>query len=236
MPPPPNARAASSYTRFIPREELRNFSNWQPDNFASNERGATKPSAQAEPEVDLATRDAQREAAVRTQVQAARQGGYEDGYRDGLVALDNFKQSFARQTSAQIGALVISFDREFEALEQQLAASVARIAVRLARQVVRSEVSAQPELVARVAQEAIGAVLASARAVTVRVHPDDLPLVAEGAADALAARAARLVADAAIERGGCRVDSDVGSVDARIETRWKHAAETLVADTPWNAA
>lgn len=235
VPPPPNARTASSYTRFIPREELRNFSNWQPDNFASNERGATKPPVPAEPEVDLAARDSQREEAVRAQVQAARQGGYEDGYRDGLVALDNFKQSFARQTSAQIGALVISFDREFEALEQQLAASVARIAVRLARQVVRSEVSAHPELVARVAQEAIGAVLASAHAVAVHVHPDDLPLVAEGAADALAARTARLVADPSIERGGCRIDSDVGSVDARIETRWKNASETLVADTPWTA-
>ncbi len=234
VPPPPNARAGPSYTRFIPREELRDFSNWQPDNFAASPPGAKKPRSSAEPDVDLAARDSQREAALRAQVQAARQGGYEDGYRDGLVALENFKQSFARQTTAQIGSLVAAFDREFEALEQQLAGSVARIAVLLARQVVRGEVSCRPELVAKVAQEAIGAVLASARTVTVHVHPDDLPLVAEGAADALAARGARLAAEPGIERGGCRIESEVGSVDARIETRWQKACETLGAETPWS--
>ena len=28
VPPPPNSRAGTSYTRFIPREELQGFANW----------------------------------------------------------------------------------------------------------------------------------------------------------------------------------------------------------------
>ena len=59
------------------------------------------------------------------------------------------------------------------------------------------------------------------------VHPDDLALVQQGAADALAARSARLLADATVSRGGCRVDSDIGRIDAGIEARWSQAAATL---------
>ena len=231
VPPPPNSRAGSTYSRFIPREELQGFANWQPDSFGDQ---PTAPRATAvDGEGDGAPGDASGVAQVRAQLQAARQGGYEDGYRDGLVALENFKQSFARQLSAQIGTLVASFDREFEAMEQQLAGAVARVAVLLAQQVIRTEIAARPELVARVAHEAVGSVLASARRITVQVHPDDLPLVAEGAADQLAARGATLVSRPDIERGGCQVESDVGSVDARIGTRWFDATRALATGAGW---
>jgi len=231
VPPPPNSRAGASYTRFIPREELQGFANWRPDSFGERIGPAH---AGAAPEPEPAPADPRREAELRAQLHAARQGGYEDGYRDGLVALDNFKQGFARQLSAQLGALVVAFDREVEAIEQQLAGTVGRVAVQLARQVARTELASRPELVARVAQEAVGAVLASARQVTVQVHPDDLPLVADGAAEALAARGARLVARADLDRGGCVVDSDVGSVDARVETRWAEATRALAAGIDWD--
>lgn len=232
-------RTTTAYSRFIPREELRGvaLSNWQPGSFGAVQSplAALRRAREAEPDAAAAASDARREADVQAQVQAARQGGYEDGYRDGLVALENFKQSFARQMTAQIGALVSAFDAEFEAMEQQLATSVTRVAVQLARQVVRSELAARPELVARVAQEAIGAVLTSAREVVVHVHPQDLPLVAQGAADAIAARGARLVAQPSLERGGCHIETEVGTVDARIDARWDQATQAFAADLPWES-
>ena len=235
VPPPPNSRAGTSYTRFIPREELQGFANWTPDSFGDSAGVPPAMRPAAEPEPNPVERDAQHEAQWSAQVQAARQGGYEDGYRDGLVALENFKQSIARQMSAQLGQLVASFDREFEAIEQQLAGAVTRIAVQLARQVVRAELATRPALVAQVAQEAVGAVLASAKYITVQVHPEDLPLVAEGAADALAARGARLVAQPTVPRGGCLVVSDAGSVDARVEARWEQATQALAAEVTWES-
>lgn len=230
--PPP--RAATPYSRFIPREELQGFASWRPDSFG-DAPASSAVRARREADGESAATEAQREAQLRAQVQAARQSGYEDGYRDGLVALENFKESYARQASAQIGALIAAFDREFAAIEQQIAASLSRIAVQLARQVVRTELTARPQIIARVAEEALDAVLASARRITVQLHPQDLPLVAEGAADALAARGARLVAQAAIERGGCLVESDAGSVDARIATRWDEATRALGGDAAWTA-
>ncbi|OYU73568.1 MAG: flagellar biosynthesis protein [Burkholderiales bacterium PBB5] len=170
------------------------------------------------------------------QVHAARQQGYQDGYRDGLVALDSFKQSFAQQTSAQVGTLLQAMDTELQALEQQLARTVTRVATELARQVVRSELAIRPALVAQVAQDAVNAVLMSARHITVQLHPDDHALVAQGCAEALAARGARLVASPALERGGCRVDSDAGTIDARIVARWAQATQALGTGVSWSDA
>ena len=214
------------YSRFIPREELSSFESWS---FGDVSAGAAPgPAAReaAEAPLDPAELHAQ-------QLRAARQSGYQDGYRDGLVALEGFKQSFAQQMTAQLGQLLESFDRQLDGLEQQMADALARTATQLARQVVRTELTIHPELVAQVAQEAVNAVLMSARHIRVHVNPQDQPLVAEGAAEALQARGARLMASSAIERGGCLIESDAGSIDARIESRWAQAAAALGQDVPW---
>jgi flagellar assembly protein FliH len=200
-----------SDARFIPREELKDFTSWQPGSFG--EAPGAKATASA-PDLQAATA-------------AARQAGYQDGYRDGLVALEAFKQSFASQMAAQIGQLVASFDAEFARLESQIADTVAHTATALARQVVRSELETRPELVAAVAAQAVEAVLLSAQHIRVNVHPQDHALVAEGAAEVLAARGARLVTDPTVSRGGCVVESDLGRIDAGIEARWAQAAEQL---------
>jgi flagellar assembly protein FliH len=212
---------ANPYSRFIPREELEGFSSWQPGAFGD------VPSTRGMPPVKAPVDETQRAAEQQGAVQAARQSGYQDGYRDGLVALDSFKQSFAAQMAAQLGTLVSQFDAEFAQLEQQIADTVARTATALAPQVVRSELAARPELVAAVAAQAVEAVLLSAKHIRVHVHPQDHALVAQGAADVLSARGARLIADAAVSRGGCRVESDLGRIDAGIEARWAQAAESL---------
>ncbi len=217
-------KGGGGYSRFIPREELGDFAAWKPAGFGAPQPAAA-PAAPPEPTAEE----------WRARVAAARQAGYQDGYRDGLVALEGFKQSFAAQATAQIGALLQGFDRQFEQMEAQIAESVARTAVQLARQVVRHELAAEPQLVGKVAAEAVNAVLLSARHIPGRVHPQDLPLVAEGAEEALQARGARLVADETVERGGVVVDSDLGSIDARVATRWTQAAAALGHDTEWGS-
>jgi flagellar assembly protein FliH len=74
----------------------------------------------------------------------------------------------------------------------------------------------------------------SARQLTVHVHPLDLPLVQQGAEEVLDARGAKLRADSAVQRGGVLISSDVGTVDARLGTRWAEAVAALgVAAMPF---
>lgn len=229
VPAPEGGKPASPYARFIPREELGSFASWMPgtlagDGSAPAATGVSK-AAPPEPEKPAAPDIAQL-------LHAARQAGYQDGYRDGLAALEQFKQSYAAQLTAQLGQLTRSYGQELDAVQQEMARALAVTATHLARQIVRSDLAARPELVATVAQEALDTLLMSARQITVRVHPDDHALVEQGAADALAQRGARLLADGSIARGGCLVESDIGVVDASIAARWKRAVAALGCEEP----
>jgi flagellar assembly protein FliH len=211
--------AANPYGRFIPREELQGFASWKPGAFGAGAAAA-------------ATAEAPEQQAL---LHAARQTGYQEGYRDGLVALENFKRSVLQQNAAQFGALLQQFDEQLDTLEFDMARALTRVAASIAQQVVRDELQANPERIARVAHEAVEAVLMSARHIVVQVNPQDHALVEQGAAEAIAARGARLVSDASIERGGCRVLSDVGTIDARIGARWARASGTVGVEMPWAA-
>jgi flagellar assembly protein FliH len=234
-PPPSGPPKASPYSRFIPREELNSFAAWNPGTLTGGNRGGDQAAANAGLRRAADKETARPNAAedLAAQLRAARQSGYQDGYRDGLVALESFKQSFAGQMTAQIGLLTQSMGDQLDALEQQMAQCLALSATQLARQIVRSELSVRPELVEAVAREATEALLLSARHITLRVHPDDQPLVAQGAADVLAARGARLIADGSIARGGCLVESDIGVLDATLQARWSRCAAALGNDESW---
>jgi flagellar assembly protein FliH len=230
VPPPVEGGRNSAYSRFIPREELSSFAAWNPGDLAGGpvpqanvQRGAPDEAAKPDPV-------AQQAAAL----QAARQAGYQDGYRDGLVALDGFKQTFAKQATAQVGTLLASLGSELDGLQQDMARTLAISATQLARQIVRSELVTRPDLVAQVAQEALDTLLLSARHITLRVHPDDHTLVAQGAAEVIAARGVRLLGDAGMARGGCQVESDIGVIDASLDARWRRAAASLGIDESWD--
>jgi len=212
--------SGNPYGRFIPREELQGFASWKPGAF-----GGSAPAG-------AAASEAPEQQAL---LHAARQAGYQEGYRDGLVALENFKRSLLQQNAAQFGALLQQFDEQLDGLEFDMARALTRVAVSIAQQVVRDELRTQPDRIARVVHEAVEAVLMSARHIVVQVNPQDQALVEAGAAEAIAARGARLVSDASIERGGCRVLSDVGTIDARISARWAHASSTVGDAMPWSA-
>ena len=254
--PPPERREGdrrASYARFIPREEMPDdFTAWSPE--ALNGPPIARPPISAPPPLTPKPQEAkganaaaagpagttgapsaapEPPANLEELTQGARQAGYQDGYRDGLAALDAFKQSFSRQLTSQVGVLVTNFDTDMRALETQMAATLVRCAVELARQVVKNELHTHPDLIARVAHDAVEALQLSARHVRVRVHPDDYPLVMEGAGEEMRARAAQIIPDENMPRGGCTVESDIGSVDATLPARWQQACAGLGEPGVW---
>lgn len=229
--PPLQAAAGTdkaAYTRFIPREELHSFAAWNPGALPGSEAAAAAAPAQAESQPAPPSAED-----IAAQNHAARQAGYQDGYRDGLVALEGFKQSYAAQVTAQVAQIAAAFQQQLGSIEQDLAQRLAGVALSLARQVVRSELIERPQLVVDVAQEALTALLMSARHIAVRVHPDDHALVAQGAQELLQSRGARLLPDAQIKRGGCLVESDIGVIDATVEMRWERAAAAMGRESSW---
>jgi flagellar assembly protein FliH len=247
VPPPQGAtpRSPNTYARFIPREELSGFQAWSPESFggAATSEPAVATEATPDPELDLNAAPVEPELPPEpaeptteeweARIGEARQQGWNDGYRDGLEALESAKRQFAQQVSAQMGQLVGAFEDQIIGLEDRMAQTLVETAVKLARQVVRAELQQHPECVAKVAQEAINAVMLSARHLSLRLHPNDAHLVESGAREALDARDVQIISDDTITPGGCVVESDLGRVDARIESRWAHAAAVFNVPQGW---
>lgn len=234
-PQPTGAAAGGSQTASTaPRPP-----NWRPIVGGVPGQAEAQAQAQAEAAARAAAQQAAAQAAPDTDalVEAARQSGYQDGYRNGLAALESYKQAQAEQMAhymnEQVGALVNTMQERLDAMEQQLAGRVAGVALELARQVVRSELAERPELVVDVAEEALSALLSSARQITLRLNPEDHAVVQGQLSELLQTRGARLVADPSVTRGGCLVDADIALVDATVESRWARAAGAMGHQAPW---
>ena len=116
IPSPPGSKAGISYARIIPAEELGECATWQPGAFGTpggpkERRAQARPAQPAEPTPEQ----------WHERMAEARKAGYQDGYRDGLVGLDNFKQAHAAQMASQLAQLVQAFERQWTALEPQMA-------------------------------------------------------------------------------------------------------------------
>lgn len=96
-----------------------------------------------------------------------------------------------------------------EAIEE-VRASVAELALALARRIVSDALAEDPSRIEGLVEDALSRVRRATRA-RVRVHPDD--------AARLGDLDFEVVADDTLEPGDCVVESDLGDVDARIETR-----------------
>lgn len=234
VPAPEGTPMAPTHGRFIPREELAGFAAWMPapvDSAPVHSRFGRRPepAIAPPPEIALPTPAEPEVPAIDVEAlqQAARQAGYHDGYRDGLAALENFKRSYAQQMTAQIGGFLEALQAQTQALDEPMAHSLMAAAMGLARQIVRAELQTHPALIAEVAKDTVAAITGAAQRLELHVHPDDRPLVEQGAGELLSRRAVTLVDDGHLTRGGCVLRSEVGQVDAQVETRWAQATQRL---------
>jgi flagellar assembly protein FliH len=96
-------------------------------------------------------------------------------------------------------------------------------------------VQADAEVVAGIVRDALSRV-EHAEQITIRMNPadmDGLDALKPGILDSLAdAGRARFEADASISSGGCRIESDCGDIDARIEQRFKVVEDAFRSE--WN--
>lgn len=220
-------------TRFIPGEEIDAVAQW---NFDAVDTEALEAAAKA--------RAIQQE---RDQLQDTRmrQDGYAEGFAQGFAqgqahAIVEEQHKFAQYVQEEAGAKAARFAQLFTLAEQQLkdaeqimSQGVMDLALALARQVVRQELSINPNVLQPVVREALGLLMADSKAAVVRLHPLDIEVFQDALTTEFASVSLTLVADSSIAPGGCVVGSAGTVVDGRLATRWRRAVATLGVDEPW---
>ena len=172
-------------------------------------------------EVMAATAEAARivEAAGRQAeeiVAAARQA------REEAVAA-GFRQGFEEGAAQWASALRAARARVAEAA-RKAQPDIVRLALRVAEKILRQRIEAQPEAIVPMVDEALRAFLAQPQTrVVLRVHPADEKVLAAHRQRWLERNPTIgglvIVPDEAIGRGGCRLESEPGTVDATFETQ-----------------
>jgi flagellar assembly protein FliH len=90
-------------------------------------------------------------------------------------------------------------------------------------------------VVLTVVREAVSSLTGVDAETTVHLHPDDAALLKAISRDdtALASLPWKIVEDARIERGGCRLETASAELDATLETRWRRVIAALGREDSW---
>lgn len=153
----------------------------------------------------------------------ARAEGYAAGRAEGLAAA----QQQLKQHIAELDALYEAAARPLQALDEQTGQELARLAMIVARRVIAHELQLSPGLIANAVRQAAAVLPAATRELRVHVHPDDLALLQElGAAESHW----QLLADPALARGDCQLESARSRLDARVETRLAAVIDAVLGD------
>src|SRR5262249_44409190 len=109
--------------------------------------------------------------------------------------------------------------RPLEKLDDTVESQLVELALAIARQVVRRELKTDPAQILSLVRETVNLLPVAARDVRIFLHPEDAAFVRERLAPATTGRAWSIAEDPMLTRGGCRVTSETGQIDARLEAQ-----------------
>lgn len=165
--------------------------------------------------------------------------GFSDGEKSGFA---QGEQAAADAARSRLEPLLESLRHLLTALEglerrtcHDLEKELVHLALGVARKIVGREVQADAETVAGIVHDALSRVEHAER-ITIRMNPADMERLNELTPQFMEslphAGRACFEADASISSGGCRVESDSGDIDARIEQRFKVVEDCFHSE--WN--
>ncbi|MDZ4658921.1 MAG: FliH/SctL family protein [Bythopirellula sp.] len=197
--------------------DLRDFSG-QADDYLDRVRGeAAKIVLQAKQEAEK----------IRSQAEQAGRRAAEEAIEK--ILDDKVAQQMRTVTPALQNAVAQIVDSQAD-WQRHWEKSIVKLACAFAKRIVRRELQQQPEIALEWIREALQ--LASGAAeITLRLHPHDLVTlrsqVEQLAAVFSPAAPARIVGDETISLGGCRLETQFGSIDQQLETQLARISEEL---------
>jgi flagellar assembly protein FliH len=225
-----------NYDRFIPGEEIEAVEQWR---FGAIDTAAQLLAAQAQV---LASEQ------EHADMEVARQESHQVGYAAGLIQgrvqaeaelqkkMADFLANQAQDAAQHFSALFGTIQNQLAAAQQTMAQGVLELSCELARQVLRQELSVNPNVLLPVIREALDMLGAEHRSAVVRMNPADLEVLEGLMTSDFAGMALNLRADPALQLGGCVVESAGMVVDATLQKRWQRAVATLGLDSSWEVA
>jgi flagellar assembly protein FliH len=173
--------------------------------------------------------------------EAARQQGYAEGHAEGLATghasghedgLELGRLEAAAEL-AHLQELATTFGHAVTEADEAIAADVLELALHLAKNMVRTAFVVRPELILPVVREAVDYLPTLQQPALLILNPEDALIVKGSIGHELEKTGWRIVEDAGVARGGCRIDTASNQIDAQIASRWQRLAHALGRDVEW---
>lgn len=163
------------------------------------------------------------------ELQALEQAAHAEGLAAGLAEGRATGQAEVRRMIAQIEGILDGFTRPLARLDAEVGDALGDLAVRIAGVLLGRSYVADPTLLADLVREALDAVGSASREVELRLHPDDLGVLAPHLAGL---SGVRLTADTALGRGELRLHSESVRIDGTLAARLQACLEATLQSTP----
>ncbi len=142
-------------------------------------------------------------------------------------------EKVAQQMQALVPALDSAVAQIIDSKQQWLQhweTSIVKLSTSIAAHIIRRELKTEPELPLEWIREALQLAAGSAD-VSIHLHPNDLETL-RGEVDRLVAlfcplATGRILADPSITAGGCRVETQFGTIDVQLETQLARVEQEL---------
>lgn len=216
----------------IPKEMQTAYQRWEMNSFdprpAATPAAAEAEDVQIDPAYALPT--VEELAAIREQ---ARAEGYDEGHAAGYADALAVGRLEAAAELEHMKALALTFGTALSQADENIAADVLELALHLARGMLRTALEVKPELVIPVVREAIEYLPVLQQPAILMLNPDDIALVRDAIGEELDKGGWRVVEDAQIARGGCKVDTASNQIDAQAASRWQRLSQSLGKNVEW---
>jgi len=208
----------TSSSDFIAKAQLSAYQRWE---LAS----LTEGNGEFADHSCVATSRADRERELADAKETAEREGYAAGYATGIAA--------ANESRERLAALLASIDDASAEQRQRILDGVLDFALLVARHMVGETMAVRRERVLPVVADALHQLPALGSSAQVLLNPADVELVRSFLAAEPTAVDCKLIADATIAAGGCRVITAQCDIDATMPTRWRRLLANLGCTDEW---
>jgi len=165
----------------------------------------------------------------------ARKEGYDEGHAAGHADAIEAGLKATKEELQHMRALADSFSSALHGADQLIANDVLDLALQLAKGMLKNALPVKPELILPIVRDAIEYLPVLQQPALLVLHPDDAATVRAGIGEELDKGGWRVVEDASVGRGGCKVDTASNQIDASAAARWQRLSHALGKEVDWLA-
>ena len=207
------------------------YKTWLPPEVTAQ----TKPAPRAAPtrQDPMNSAPAAEQTIPEDNFEEQRQQAYDKGFQQGLADGQKEAQRLLAEQSQQLQLALAALREPLKWVDSELERELFLLTVAIAKQLLRHELSLRPELIENLVNKAVAALPLSNSEFEIFLNPADAEVLRNLHVDRNEPLdpAWRLLEDATLSRGGCRISSDHSRIDERLETRVQMIVAEMLGET-----